>query len=483
MYSLFRSTWDFMGRAYFWIFGVFAVGMLLAELSMRKIGGDPLWDYQTGLWQLARHTVARADVWAQGHPGWVNPEWAWANILALAGHFGYLGWVSVSVLGFIVYGAGLFAIARLYDVSAGWRALGLGIALITVLPWFGFRPQVWAYGLAVWAFWLLSALVRPYFNGGPYLGFWRFVVPLAFMTVAWAQIHGSWLLVPVWLVLEAVLLARSWRVALSLVGFALLLVLAVSVLNPYGWAYITHSLALSSNPVIAYFIAEWMSPNFHVGYIVLTFAVFSLGGLLGVLGRRWVSLAWQARSFVYLLGFIGAALYAVRFFPYLPIGFFASVGAWRIGVRNVLPAFSVALALLAPVWIIYSVRHMPTGPVTAASSLSRAEVPVGSADLLQRLGVRRVFAQYRWGGYLEAKGLVPWIDGRGQMWSVVGREQLYVSGRGGLANPLQIILRSGNRWALLSPGNPYYYAVQQAGWVVRGRGYGWTLFQKGKAAR
>lgn len=470
--------WDWMDRAALWLSVAFVLVVVWAELAMRHIGGDPLWDYKTGLWQLAHGSVARRDLWAQGQPSWVNPEWLWADVLALAGRAGYVGWALVSEAGFALWVAGLLVLGSFYRVSRGMMVLAVLIGTIIVLPWWGFRPQVWAYGWSVWAFWALSWLARELRSGFSSRARWM-VAGLVGWGLVWAQFHGSWLLLPVWGVVEGVLVVRRWRVALGwFVGSGLFTVL-VGMFNPWGWSYIVHSIRLTGNSVISMFIAEWMTPNFHIGYVVLGFAVFGFGALVGVLGRRWPDLAWQVRSLVYVLGFIGAALYAVRFMPYLPMGFLAAVGSWEVGARRVLPWVSGVVLMLFPVWLYYGLTHMPVSPILSPASVSAVEEPVGVVPVLRRERVRDLFSQYRWGGFLEAYGFTPWIDGRGEMWSRIGRLSEYVAGRGGFGNPLAVVARSGDRWALLSPGNPYYWAVGQSpAWQRVAGGRGWVLFRR-----
>ena len=472
--------WRWLDGSAVWLVVVLSAVVVLAELAMRHIGGDPLWDWKTGLWQVAHGEVARRDYWAQGQPHWVNPEWLWADILAVAGRAGYVGWVVVSLIGWMAYVAGLLVLGRLYRVSRGFMVLGLLVGAIVALPWWGFRPQVWAYGAAVWMFGAFSWLALQWRRGDFRWRDWVVAVGVIAGTVVWAQFHGSWLLVPVWGVLEAVLVARRWRVAVFWLGLAVSAVLAVVWLNPWHGAYVIHSLLLTGNSVISVFIAEWMTPNFHIGYVVLGFAVLGFGAVLGVLARRWVDIWWQMRSVVYVLGFVGAALYAVRFMPYLVVGYLSAVGNWQVGARRVLPVVAVWAAVLIPVFGVYAAGHMPLGGVLSPASIAASEEPVGVVPVLERLGVRQVFGQYRWGGFLEAHNFVPWIDGRGQMWSRIGRLQEYVSGRGGFGNPLAVVDRSGDAVAVLSPGNPYFWAVREAGWKQVATGQGWAVFRKPK---
>jgi hypothetical protein len=460
---------------------VLALATVLGELAIRHIGGDPLWDYSTGLWQLAHSSVVHADLWAQGQPSWVNPEWFWADILAVAGRFGYLGWVAVSFSGFVLYLAGLLAVGRLYRVAPLAVAVMVVVASIGALPWWGFRPQVWAYGASVWAFWFFGWLtlgIRAHGLGWFWARWWSLGLALV-GEVFWAQFHGSWLLFPAWVLVEFIVWLRVPRVAVFWAGLFVVSLDLPAFLNPYGWDYLTHSLGLTGNGVISEFIAEWMTPNFHVGYVVLVFGVFVGLGVVGLLTRRWDDSRMQVRAFLYLFGFAGAALYAVRFLPYLPMGFLVAITGLRIGLPRRALWFALLSWVLVPGFLFSAIRDMPSSPILASASLSASEVPLGAAQVLEVHHVRRVFSQYRWGGYLEAEGFRPWIDGRGQMWSVVGRLQEYVAGRGASASPLAVIAFSGDSWALVAPGEPYLYALQESSrWRVVVSSAGYSLFHK-----
>lgn len=457
-----------------------AMSVCLLELVMRGMTGDFYWDVAAGRWMLAHGQVLTVNLWGWTSVGrtWINNEWLFGVLVAWLASWGRsYAEVGMVCVGIVSYFTGLWVLSGEWRVSLGGRVVVIAVGALGSWMWWDYRPQVLAYGMAVWAFVVMSRWARA-MRGDvfDYAAWWRRRWPegLAFVVGVgvWSQIHGSWVLVPLWAGVEWALssrVARSWWVAIF-VGS----VVAASA-NPWGFGGVLHTVYVSSSSVIATFIAEWVSPNWHDPLLALLYG-FYLVGLVPVMVRYPRVVSW-----VYWAGFLVAAMWAIRFMPYMAIG--VAVVLSEVPVRvprwghwwGPVVAGVLAVAVLGSVGMVYRGGRLVGGP-----QVSRTWEPVGAVKWLQSqkgLGGVRLFAMYRWGGYLELAGYQPWIDGRADYWTSVGTQfQRYMMARAGMADPLELVRSTGARLAMVQVGSTFAWSLREAGWRVLYRGpLAWVL--------
>lgn len=285
--------------------------LALAPLAGFTLHGDVFWDLATGRWEWTHHAVLRWNPFSWGdHAPWVNNEWGWGLILYTASRFGPWGLLSVAGLGIVGWWTGLRAVMRRLALPSTAQLGILILSLPFVWPGWSDRPQIWAYAFAVWGWVVLWDWADP-----RHVWTWRDGIALLGW-ILWVQIHGSWILIPVWAVIlstrPGVARRRLWGAAIGALGLA-------AVDNPWGWAYVQKALFTSSSSTIASAIVEWLPPSFHQVFGVWLPWMILLSILTWGMATRPLSIRVEGWRWMMLAGLVGAALYAVRFEPYLPL--------------------------------------------------------------------------------------------------------------------------------------------------------------------
>lgn len=464
--------------------GFWGIALALAALSSnitRGLANDVWWDWIVGFWEVVHREPMSVNLLTYHDGGrlWINTEYAWGPIVWMFAHGGYAGLVAMAGIGIAGWFVALDRLARSLGAHMAARAGILAVGFAATLGWWDFRPQVWAYwaaaGVLAWLWAIRRGLDQEGAGAWIRARGWQ-LLPFGAAVIAWSAIHGSWILVLGWLAIE-ILTAGRWGHRAFFAGLGAGLLALVSWVNPWGPVFVLHSLLTASNAAIANNIGEWFSPDFHVFWWLGLFLAYALGGAFLLTRAR---APW--RSWLYFAGFAAGALYAERFLPYLALGACVPLSAWGLPemLRDRLAAKILWRRLAGPVGIaglLFSAAFMIAG----ASSLPRGGIfgpvsrrfePVGATTYLLAHGDRRVFSMVSWGGYLEARGLRPWIDGRADFWLSVGRAfQDYGRARMGDAPPAALVARSGARVALVKRGEPFAWGLRAAGWrvVYRGR--------------
>lgn len=453
-----RSVWSDFG---IWLFAVVASGSFVA---VRGLANDVWWDWLTGRWEVRHVAVLTRNIFTSDLRGlvWVNTEWAWGPIVYEFSRLGYWGLICMTVLGIAAFFGLLIGFSRWLRVGPSARFFLVLFAVGVSAGWWDFRPQVWAYPYAVGVLWWLFIFRRRLGSSVSFRSLWRWrwsFIGLSLSVVVWSSFHGSWILVLGWLVVEAISGSWSWR--LFAVLWSVLLMSWVSIAQPWGGVYVLHAVSTASSPAIAGSIGEWFSPNFHQLPVLALFLVYAFGSGLVMLRR---STSADLRSWLYVVGFGAGALYGVRFFPYLALGMVVALtGLQSRAVPRFVSASFISLALVVSGLAVVAV---PTS--SFFGSVAKWGEPVASVDWLVAHHVHRVFSMDSWGGYVEARGLRPWIDGRADFWLSHGSHfQQYGYARLGAVSPVRLVRRSGDRWALVSPLSSFYWSLRQAGWQVR----------------
>ena len=474
---------------------VFAISF--TTVVVRGMANDIWWDLVVGHWQVVHHAVMTQNLLTVHDFGktFMNTEWFWADIAYFFSLWGYPGLVVMTSLGILAWYAALWAFATWLGSS---RLVQVAILLMgcgASVGWWDFRPQVWAYPVAVLMVWWVASIGWRVRAVG-WLDFlvrsWWEPVCLSVVVMAWAQIHGSWILILGWLMVELIASVR-WSDRIVYAVWAALILSWVGWANPWGGLYPIHSLGTASSGIISSSLGEWFSPNFHALWLLALVAVYFFGGaMLFLKGPRQADRRPSLVSWLYFIGFGLGALYGSRFLPYLALGFAFALSGIRVRVsvsRFVRRLFTVLLSLAAMGLFLLGLRALPVGPVTSVQAAGSWE-PLAAVNYLRTHHVSQVFAMDRWGGFLEYEGFRPWIDGRADFWLSVGSAfQRYGWVRFGYRSPVGLLASAGESWALVAPQSSFAWGLEQAGWRVRFRdpgtvyGSGAVVLQRVSASR
>jgi hypothetical protein len=204
---------------------------------------------------------------------------------------------------------------------------------------------------------------------------------------------------------------RSLLLRWALFGIA---ALAASCVTPYGWDSLLASRRILNLGEALALIGEWRPANFnHAGPLELTvLAAFALA--------LWRGITLPPMRIVLVIGFVFMALSHVRNAEVLallapmvlatPLG--QQIGGPQMPAANhVSPSrhllfAGIAICLIAGTFVLASVqRYMPL----------EAAAPAKAVTELQKLKLSRVFNDYDFGGYLIARGVPTFIDGRTEL--------------------------------------------------------------------
>jgi hypothetical protein len=305
-----------------------ALGVAVALVGYRVGGllrdpfgdGDLFWQRRLGEYVLAHHQIPRAlgnDVFSAPGAPWVPHEWLFSIVVARAFDSGAL-WIITALCGaFMVATLGVLAWRCLVAGGSAWAtAIAVFFGAVAVAPNFADRAEVW-----VWLLFAIALFVLDF--EGPIL--WS-LVPL---TILWANLHGSvMLIVPViWLntLFAAIGKRADLKLRLALCGILPL----ATLVTPFGISLPLYALSVFHSPVQAY-IAGWKPINFNSIYVRYGFCPLVALMLIGLVRRTF-----KARPFDFALagGLAVASIFGVRYIA-------------LFGLAAVLPA-SLAFAGLA----------------------------------------------------------------------------------------------------------------------------------------
>ncbi|MFA6267629.1 MAG: hypothetical protein WC670_18175 [Pseudolabrys sp.] len=383
--------------------------MLLALGPKLLNDADTYWQIAVGDWMIAHRAVPHVDVYSWTFAGspWISSQWL-AQVI-FAGTYHALGWsgvVAVSALaiatafGLLTY----FLMRHLAPTPALVMAMG---GFVLAAPHMLARPH--ALALPVMVMWTAGLVRAADEKRMPSLA----LLPLIAL---WANLHGGFtfglfLIAPV--ALEALIHApagQRLRVAMRWALFGIAALVAACV-TPYGpESILVTRRILGLGPALA-LIGEWQPENFaRLGGVELCL----LGGIGFLLYRR-VTLP-PIRILV-VLGLIHMALSQSRNGEMLgliaPL-FVAAPFAAQLGRRvdDPKPLFGVAAAALvlfaATMTIVLplALRYEPRAQVT----------PAAAVEAVKASGKTHLLNSYDFGGYLIAKGVRPFIDGRTELY-------------------------------------------------------------------
>ncbi len=393
------------------LFGLAILLIVLIPAIQPVTDPDFWWHLTTGKWILAHHSVPRHDLytWTVSDHRWITHEWVSEAALAALFQLGRLPLVSVA-LG-LVTGLGFLLIWLAIDRRVNFVIAGLTLALgvAAANPIWGPRVQMVTFTLAA----LTYLWIQQFCEGRG-----RALYALPVLMVAWANLHGGFVVAYVFLgvTFAAELLKRALRhtdalPAARLKHLALIGVgsVAAAVINPNLWDIYLYAAGTQLSGVQQRFIVEWASPNFHLWELRIFEAMLFLivGGL--ALARR-VNL----RQFLLLVAGLGLALQSVRHLALFVVVAVPALAdylqqAWeRIGPRlrrYPTPANAVtfavnALALLLVVGVV-AVASASALVQRVDGKLVARDFPVRAASFLRdHPPPGHMLNQYGWGGYL-----------------------------------------------------------------------------------
>jgi hypothetical protein len=461
---------------------------------------DVWWHLRDGQTILQTGHVPTTALYTHTVPGarWIPHEWLIEVVMYAAQWLaGY--WLVVLLFGLASAGAYLLLFGALRGAGAS-RALALvGVTGAVVLdaPIWGVRPQVWSTLLVI-AF--LAVLLRYRRLGRADGRLWL----LPGLMLVWANLHAGYtaglLLLGAFVAGEVINTILGWPAApvrpLLLVGLGCAL---ASLINPNGldlWYYPITYLNVPGGSVILRFIQEWQPPDFRDPRSLPFAATLLILLALNLMrrapadaatspGRPGAAGTGDASLILALAGFTVMALRAVRFLPLYGALWAVTLvhrasDLWprleaSSGAPAALPESAARRAILGRVNLGFYVlvagllaAVILTNPraQTHAAPLD-GDYPVGAVAYLTAPARTlsqplRLFNEYGWGGFLIAKGLPTFVDGRTDLYEGVLDD--YVAASGGVRwEP--IFARYGVNAALIRPGSGLDRALQAApGW-------------------
>ena len=376
---------------------------------------DAGWHLRAGERMLASGTLPVTDPWSFSKPdaSWLAWEWG-SDVLTAAVHRA-AGLSGVAAIYGLAIAASVWLWFRLTWVAGGNFLLACVLASpllsTTNLHWLA-RPHIFG--------WLLLMLTSIWCERLPSRASVSNLAGAVALGAVWANVHGSFVLGPLFFVLYAAgvwLVPRIWPGGDAKPGVALKLGAAMATgtfLNPYGWSLHTHVLSYLSDSALLDRIGEFQSFNFHAegaGQIIAALLIGIAGGI-AALGTR------NLGRFLVAMLFTAAALRSARMLPVaalilLPLANGTITAALRNaemapGLRNALNTFfaygdrlrtldarcTCLAAIPLAALLFLGATRLPAGfpadqfPVKAAASV--AKLPAEA----------RVFSSDKFGGYL-----------------------------------------------------------------------------------
>lgn len=391
-----------------------ALLFILMIAAGARLLGDPdiYWHVVVGNWIAAHRAFPHADPFSLTMAGkpWIAKEWASQLLYALAYRLG--GWVGVAILAASAIGLTFALLARRLarELSTIPALVLLMAAMLLAAPHIVARPHVLAMPfLVAWVGGLVVAADRmraPSF----------FLPPLM---VAWANLHAGFTLglaLVIAFAADAVLQAgphERVRIAMQWLRF-FVLALAAACITPYGpQSILMTARVLGLGPALG-IVGEWKPQDFsHVG----AFEIVLLGGFGFALYR---GIRLPPLRLVLVLGLVHMALAHVRnaelvalIVPLIiarPLS--AQLGAET--ARDIAVPFDPRLLAATTFAVLVCIGWLVAARADLAPGKSIS--PKGAVDAIEAAHITRVFNDYDFGGYLVARGLKPFIDGRTELY-------------------------------------------------------------------
>ena len=235
-----------------WLLLAFGLPAFAALIALVPVN-DLAYLVRAGDIMLTSKTVLRTDPFTftmGGHP-WLNQQWAAAVVFASV--FRAVGWAGVVFVRacFVsVAVGGTYLRTRRANgdpLVAGCLTLGAFAVAATVPGTFSVRPQLLVLPLFVVSGWLIAG--RSEHPGRVWF--------LPLIVVLWANLHGSFVLVVLMLVIAVIDDLRARRSTFSTMGLVTIVCLGAPLLSPFGAGSYRYVWEIATSPVIRDVVDEW----------------------------------------------------------------------------------------------------------------------------------------------------------------------------------------------------------------------------------
>ena len=393
---------------------IFIIVFLLSLLVMPNLvnsDGDLGRHITVGAVLLDTHTILRQDIFSHTMLGedLILHEWLSDVIFALihrAAGLNGIAWMTAIVIAsttvLLVAGLKFLKVRTFTRLLAGFAAFAAG-----TIHWHT-RPHIFTTFIFTG---FVLALIYFYQTQR-----WKVLLPLPFVMILWANLHGAFVsgLVLVGLFLIGLLLEKRFPAALQM-GILLVVLILASWINPYGPKMLTHSFGYLRLDYLVDFTDEYNSPNFHdaiswpfAGLILLSF-------VMGWRSKRF--LGWT--PLVAISFWTASALYSARNIPLygqLTVTFLACEADQMVAALS--PRLDAYLtrtdtigrrawgwmwaALFAGllIWLEASGGYIDYAGL--GNNFNPSYFPVEAIDTLEESGLPEgnMFNEFGWGGYL-----------------------------------------------------------------------------------
>jgi hypothetical protein len=379
---------------------------------------DSFWQIKVGQWILDHRAVPYSDMYSLIRSGesWISN--AWLSQVLYAAVYAHWGWTGPVVLASLAVGAAVAILVFLLNAHFE-AAHSVLIAMLAVVLSFNHllaRPHVLTLPIMVaWVGAMMSAADRrttPSF----------LLLPLMSL---WAGLHGGFILGLA--LIGPIALLAVWdaaperRVALFARWFMFgCAALAASCCTPYGWQTLLAATRILDLGKLLSVIAEWMPADFS------SFGPFE-GCLLGLIALGFYrGIVLSPPRILLLLLLVYMALTHVRSIE--AFAFLSPLVLAKPLARRDQPADRVA-SWAQQFWSLPHVAGLTMVVIAgcvAASTVSYAahhdfvftskQTPAAALDVLKQRGAKRIFNAYAFGGYMIARDMPPFIDGRAELY-------------------------------------------------------------------
>ncbi|MBR1128550.1 hypothetical protein [Bradyrhizobium iriomotense] len=378
---------------------------------------DSFWQIKIGQWILDHHALPYTDFYSFTRPGapWVSTSWL--SQVAFALSYTQWGWAGPVILTAVAVALSAATLVYLLDThlemprSVLFAMLAVVLSLHHILA----RPHMLALPVMIaWVGMLMAAADR---KGTPS---WHWL-PLMSL---WANLHGGFVLglaligpmsfVALW-GLES---GKQVRLLLRWFLFGVA-ALAASCVTPYGWRTLLGATNILNLGELLTVISEWSPASFA------SFTAFE-GALLGLIAiglYRGLTLSPPRILLILLLTWMALShVRSIEAFAFLvplvlakPLGEKSSLQPADAHTGESWPARYVtaagALMIVAASWTstaIFMSHHR--------FKFTMDQTPVAATDLLEKRGAKRIFNAYGFGGYLIARDIPVFVDGRAELY-------------------------------------------------------------------
>ncbi len=366
-----------------WAFAAVATAVVLGLLG-RLYATDLAYHLRAGEAILASHHLPGVDSFTFTAAGrtWVDQQWGAQVVMTLVFRLG--GFPALMALRGVVVGSSfwlLWLACRARGASKRTSSMLVVAGLIVGFLNTGMRPQTLAFPLFTATLWILAGR-----RAHP-ARLWL----LPAIAIVWANVHGSFLVLPVVVALAVAEDLRDRAPTKRLTIVAGSLAVAATLANPFGIGAWRYAIGITTNARILQQIVEWQPTSVRTAAGVLFFV--SALGVAGFLARRGaptdrILLAWLGAFFVLALPALRGVVWWAFVFPFalaaLPEAERESGDRRGSSTMNLLMvAIMVAAIIVALPWWRSGTNPASGGPALVASapqSLVRATVERVPAD-------------------------------------------------------------------------------------------------------